>query len=82
VRIERIRGTFDVEVKFTQFPLHPETPPEGMTLEHLFAGRPFDLDAAKARLTALMAEQGLPYPWADALSRSTNRVPSPTQGSR
>jgi len=61
VRIERIRETFDVEVKFTQFPLHPETPPEGMTLEQLFAGRSFDLEEAQARLTALMAEQGLPY---------------------
>jgi len=61
VRIERIREAFDVEVKFTQFPLHPETPPEGMTLEQLFAGRAFDLEAAQARLTALMAEQGLPY---------------------
>jgi len=35
VRIERIRESFDVEVKFTQFPLHPDTPPEGMTLEQL-----------------------------------------------
>jgi len=61
VRIERIRETFDVEVKYTQFPLHPETPAEGMTLEQLFAGRLFDLEAAQARLTALMAEQGLPY---------------------
>lgn len=61
MRIERIRKTFDVEVKFTQFPLHPETPPEGMSLEQLFAGRAFDLEAAQARLTALMAEQGLPY---------------------
>jgi predicted DsbA family dithiol-disulfide isomerase len=61
VRIERIRETFDVEVKFTQFPLHPETPPEGMTLEQLFSGRSFDLEAAQARLTAMMAEQRLPY---------------------
>jgi len=61
VRIDRIRETFDVEVKFTQFPLHPETPPEGMTLEQLFSGRSFDLEAAQERLVALMAEQGLPY---------------------
>ena len=53
--------TFDVEVKFTQFPLHPDTPAEGMTLEELFKGRSFDLEGAQARLTAMMAEQGLPY---------------------
>jgi predicted DsbA family dithiol-disulfide isomerase len=61
VRIERIRETFDVEVKITQFPLHPDTPPEGMTLEQLFRGRSFDLEAAQARLTEMMAQQGLPY---------------------
>ena len=61
MRIERIRETFDVEVKFTQFPLHPDTPPEGMTLEQLFSGRSFDLEAAQERLTGMMAEQGLPY---------------------
>jgi predicted DsbA family dithiol-disulfide isomerase len=61
VRIERIRETFDVEVKFTQFPLHPEIPSEGMTLERLFSGRSFDLEAAQERLTAMMADQGLPY---------------------
>ena len=61
MRIERIRETFDVEVKFTQFPLHPDTPAEGMTLEELFRGRSFDLEAAQARLTEMMAQQGLPY---------------------
>jgi predicted DsbA family dithiol-disulfide isomerase len=61
VRIERIRETFDVEVQITQFPLHPDTPPEGMTLEQLFRGRSFDLEAAQERLTAMMADQGLPY---------------------
>ncbi len=66
MRIERIRETFDVEVKFTQFPLHPDTPPDGMTLEELFRGRSFDLEAAQERLAAMMAEQGLPY---DALEQ-------------
>lgn len=61
MRIERIRETFDVEVKFTQFPLHPDTPAEGMTLEELFRGRSFDLEAAQARLKEMMANEGLPY---------------------
>jgi predicted DsbA family dithiol-disulfide isomerase len=61
VRIEQIRENFDVEIEVTQFPLHPETPPEGQTLEQLFSGRSFDLEAAQARLTAMMAEEGLPY---------------------
>lgn len=61
MRIERIREAFDVAVEFTQFPLHPETPPEGLTLEQLFSGRSFDLEAAQARLSTMMAEEGLPY---------------------
>lgn len=61
MRIDRVRKSFDVEVKITQFPLHPDTPAEGMTLEQLFAGRAFDLEAAQARLQELMAQQGLPY---------------------
>jgi predicted DsbA family dithiol-disulfide isomerase len=61
VRIERIERTFEVQVRITQFPLHPETPPEGRTLEELFAGRGFDLEASQARLADLMKMEGLPY---------------------
>jgi len=61
VRIERVRERFDVEVRFTQFPLHPETPEEGLPLEELFAGRGYDLEAAQARLAELMRAEGLPY---------------------
>ena len=61
MRTRRIIETFDVELQITQFPLHPDTPAEGLTLEQLFAGRPFDIDAAQARLTQLMADEGLPY---------------------
>ena len=43
------------------FPLHPETPMEGATLEELFAGRNVDLDAMYARMKGLMDEEGLPY---------------------
>lgn len=43
------------------FPLHPETPESGLTLEALFAGRNFDVAAAQARMARLMAEEGLPY---------------------
>ena len=48
-------------MKFTQFPLHPDTPEEGRSLEQLFAGRNIDVEAAKARMTGLMLEEGLAY---------------------
>lgn len=43
------------------FPLHPETPAEGMSLEALFAGRGVDLDAMYARMKGLMDAEDLPY---------------------
>lgn len=43
------------------FPLHPDTPMEGRTLEDLFAGRNYDIDASYRRMKALMDSEGLPY---------------------
>jgi predicted DsbA family dithiol-disulfide isomerase len=43
------------------FPLHPETPPEGQSLESLFAGRGVDLEAMYQRMKGLMDAEGLPY---------------------
>jgi predicted DsbA family dithiol-disulfide isomerase len=43
------------------FPLHPDTPDEGRSLEELFRGRNVDVRAAHARLQALMDAEGLPY---------------------
>jgi len=43
------------------FPLHPETPEQGISIEALFAGRDIDIDAMYTRMKALMDEEGLPY---------------------
>ena len=43
------------------FPLHPETPAEGLSLAELFAGRDYDPTAMQARMRGLMEEEGLPY---------------------
>ena len=43
------------------FPLHPETPQEGRSLEELFAGRNVDVEAMYTRMKGLMDEEGLPY---------------------
>ena len=43
------------------FPLHPDTPAEGLLLKDLFAGRGFDLEAMHARMKGLMDAEGLPY---------------------
>ncbi len=59
--MERLVRAFAVDLRITQFPLHPDTPAEGMTLEELFAGRDFDVTAAQVKLAELMAAEGLPY---------------------
>lgn len=61
MRIDRLQSAWDIDVRYVHFPLHPETPPEGLTLEQLFAGRSIDIPAAQARMQRLMADEGLPY---------------------
>lgn len=48
-------------MRWLAFPLHPETPDEGMTLKQLFAGLPVDLPKIKARLAKTAADLGLPF---------------------
>ena len=61
MRIEKLRDTFQLHVKFIHFPLHPDTPAEGRTLEDLFRGRDIDIEASAARMKKLMVKEGLPY---------------------
>jgi predicted DsbA family dithiol-disulfide isomerase len=61
VRTERLIETFDLELRITQFPLHPDTPPKGRALSDLFGGRGVDLDAYQARVVQIAAQEGLPY---------------------
>jgi predicted DsbA family dithiol-disulfide isomerase len=60
VRINRLRKHFEIEVRWTAFPLHPDTPEEGLTLEELFAGRPVDIQKIMLRLKQVADELGLP----------------------
>jgi predicted DsbA family dithiol-disulfide isomerase len=60
VRIEQLRKDYDVEVHWAAFPLHPETPEEGLTLEELFAGQPKDIKKIMTRLKQVAEELGLP----------------------
>ena len=61
MRVDRLAQNYDIQIKYTHFPLHPETPEEGLTLEQLFAGRNIDVAASQARMKQLMAAEGLPY---------------------
>jgi predicted DsbA family dithiol-disulfide isomerase len=61
VRIERLRKAHGLRVQFVHFPLHPDTPAEGRSLEELFAGRSYDIPKMQAQMRARMAAEGLPY---------------------
>jgi len=60
VRIEQLRRNYEIEIRWSAFPLHPETPEDGTTLEELFAGRGIDIGKAKLRLKHVADELGLP----------------------
>jgi len=48
-------------VHWTAFPLHPETPQDGRSLEDLFAGRPINIPEMLAHLRKIADQLGLPF---------------------
>jgi predicted DsbA family dithiol-disulfide isomerase len=56
-----LQSEFHIAVKWTAFPLHPDTPAEGLTLAELFAGRPIDINQVLARLKRTAKVLGLPF---------------------
>ncbi len=50
-----------MDITWTAFPLHPETPLEGQTLAELFAGRDLDIPRMLAHLRKTAARLGLPF---------------------
>ncbi len=61
MRTDRLRAEYQIEFRYTLFPLHPDTPDEGLSLEQLFAGQSFDIEAMHTRMAGLMAAEGLPF---------------------
>jgi len=61
VRVDQLCAAYHLQARYVHFPLHPDTPDEGLTLEQLFAGRDVDLAAMRERMAGLMREAGLEY---------------------
>ena len=61
MRIEKLKAEHHVKVEWVHFPLHPDTPAEGRSLDDLFAGRKVDRKAMHAQMKARMEAEGLPY---------------------
>ena len=60
MRTDRLQLEYGVELRWTVFPLHPETPEAGLELAELFGGREEEIKAVRARLHQLAAAEGLP----------------------
>jgi predicted DsbA family dithiol-disulfide isomerase len=56
-----LRAEYELDVRWTAFPLHPETPENGQTLKQLFAGQAVDLEQVMVRLKLAAQEAGLPF---------------------
>lgn len=61
MRIDRLIEEHNVQIKWIHFPLHPDTPSEGRSLEDLFAGRGMDIPKMQAQMRERMEAEGLPY---------------------
>ena len=61
MRTDRLVQEYDVALRYTMFPLHPDTPEEGRSLVDLFGGRQAYLDSMRERLVSLMEAEGLEY---------------------
>ncbi len=61
MRIDGLRKKYEIETRWIAFPLHPEIPEEGITLEQLFPGRtPAEIEKMGLRLKRVADELGLP----------------------
>ena len=60
MRIEQLQDEFELDCRYRPFPLHPETPPEGMSLEQRFGER-LDVPAAIEQLSQVTASLSLPF---------------------
>lgn len=56
-----MKNELGVRVRWRAFPLHPETPEDGRTLEELFAGRPYNIPEMMAHLKTIADAEGLPF---------------------
>ena len=59
MRTDRLVQEYGIQVRWSCFPLHPETPPEGRELAELFAGREAMIRDMQARLLQVAAAEGL-----------------------
>ncbi|MGD8449961.1 MAG: DsbA family protein [Desulfobacterales bacterium] len=59
--IEQLQKEFDIDIRWTAFPLYPETPEKGLKLETLFADKNVDVSKMMTILNRIANRLGLPF---------------------
>ena len=60
-RLDKLQSEFDIEIKWRAFPLRPDMPIEGKTLEEVFADYPFNVEDMKRNVKNTAESLGLPF---------------------
>ena len=61
MRIDRLKKDYEIQTKWVFFPLRPDAPEDGITLEEIYAGRGIDIHQVRQRLNHVARELGLPF---------------------
>jgi predicted DsbA family dithiol-disulfide isomerase len=61
VGIEKLQKEYEIAIRWRMFPLHPDTPEEGLLLERLFANYPVDINKMMHQLQKTATDLGLPF---------------------
>ena len=61
MRIDRLKKDYEIQTKWVFFPLRPDAPEDGITLEEIYAGRGIDIQQVRQRLNQVARELGLPF---------------------
>ena len=59
--IEQLQKEFDIDIRWTAFPLYPETPEKGLTFDALFADKNADISKMMIILKRIANRLGLPF---------------------
>ena len=61
MRIDCLKKDYEIQTKWVFFPLRPDAPEDGITLEEIYAGRGVDIHQVRQRLNQVARELGLPF---------------------
>jgi predicted DsbA family dithiol-disulfide isomerase len=65
-----LKKEYEISVRWRAFPLHPEIPQQGVSLEQLFAGRRIDRQEMRRKLSKAAEDAGLPFQASDMIYNS------------